>query len=157
MTSRPPTDDAGAARYEPDPHTRGSSPPGASRGSSGRFDWFDGAPTEVDSQPGFAIVEPATTDVDPVRYPPIRVISMKDRDDGKTRFDQPRVPLHVQLRSLAELSVHGAAQRDLGHLAPPRDPRQARVRQIRRYALRAGVALGLATLIAFAIWLAAGR
>jgi len=160
MTARPrqPTDDASAARYDPDPlPARGSSTQNASRNSSGRFDWFDVGPTEVDPHPGFAVVEHATADVDPAgNPPPIRVISMKDRDDDKPRVDQPRVPLHVQLRSLSELS-HTTSQRSLGHLAPPRDPRQARARQVRRYALRAGVALGLAVVIAFAIWLAASR
>jgi hypothetical protein len=156
--SRQPTDDAGATRFDPDPLHALATPaaaPDRSLGSSVGFDSFEAAATEVNSQHGFPGVERATpTDIDP-EHPPIRVISMKDHED-KTRIDQPRAPLHVQLRSLAELSSKHRVQRDLGHLAPPRDPRQARARQVRRYALRVGVALGLAAAITLAIWLAAG-
>lgn len=95
----------------------------------------------------------------PERSEPIRVFSMKERAASQPRGDatpQPRVPLHVQLRSMAEVAgVHDRP--DLGHLAPPRDPRQARARRRRDNLLWGCVALALACGISLAIWLIAGR
>lgn len=88
---------------------------------------------------------------------PLRVISMKDQAEGGTRVPaEPRVPLHVQLRAIAEVAgVHDAA--GLGRLAPPHDPRQARRRRRRANLAWAGVAVVLAAGISIAIWLIAGR
>jgi hypothetical protein len=88
---------------------------------------------------------------------PLRVFSMKDQAEGGTRAPvEPRVPLHVQLRAIAEVAgVHEAA--GLGRLAPPHDPRQARKRRRRADLAWAGVAVALAGGIAIAIWLIAGR
>jgi hypothetical protein len=88
---------------------------------------------------------------------PLRAISMKDRAEGRTRAPvEQRVPLHVQLRAIAEVAgVHEAA--GLGRLAPPHDPRQARSRRRRANLAWAGVAVALAAGISIAIWLIAGR
>jgi hypothetical protein len=96
----------------------------------------------------------------PERCEPIRVISMKDRADAsapRNPPDQPRVPLHVQLRSLAEVAGLQDPPAGLGHLAPPRDPRQARKRRQRANVAWGCVALVLACGISLAIWLVAGR
>lgn len=94
---------------------------------------------------------------------PLRVFSMKDQAEGATHapVEQrvplvPLVPLHVQLRAIAEVAgVHEAA--GLGRLAPPHDPRQARKRRRRADLAWAGVAVALAGGISIAIWLIAGR
>ncbi|TMQ10917.1 MAG: hypothetical protein E6J90_31715 [Deltaproteobacteria bacterium] len=95
----------------------------------------------------------------PERSEPIRVISMKERAASQPRGDatpEPRVPLHVQLRTMAEVAgVHDRA--DLGHLAPPRDPRRARARRWRDNVVWGCIALALACGISLVIWLLAGR
>jgi len=92
------------------------------------------------------------------RSEPIRVISMKDHGEApKPRSEDPRVPLHVQLRSMAEVAGLHDAPVGLGNLAPPRDPRQARARRLRANVVWAGVAIVLACAIALAIWFVAGR
>jgi len=128
--------------------------------------------TEVTPRPGGPIAEGATpTHIDPLpaapiavgraeRSEPIRVVSMKDQlDRDRPRPDEARLPRPVQLRSMAEVARRGRADTPLGlgNLAPPRDPRQARARRVRANVVRAGVALGLACALAFAIWLIAGR
>jgi hypothetical protein len=97
---------------------------------------------------------------EPVAVPPgepLRVISMKDQAEAGARAAaEPRVPLHVQLRAIAEVAgVHDVA--GLGRLAPPHDPRQARKRRRRADLAWAGVAVVLAAGISIAIWLIAGR
>jgi hypothetical protein len=89
---------------------------------------------------------------------PLRVISMKDRAAGRAAHPaaEPRVPLHVQLRTMAEVAgVHEPA--GLGRLAPPHDPRQARMRRRRANLAWACLAAVLAGGISLAIWLIAGR
>ena len=89
---------------------------------------------------------------------PLRVFSMKDQAEGNMprATAEPRVPLHVQLRAIAEVAgVHEAA--GLGRLAPPHDPRQARKRRRLANLAWAGVAVALAAGISIAIWLIAGR
>jgi hypothetical protein len=142
-------------------------PPEAVRAQA--FDSFESAPTDVSVEsPGVERQTP--TEIEPVapgspteiaaraeRSDPIQVISMKDRAGGAPAAPKlPRVPLHVQLRSIAEASKLTGSTRSLGHLAPPLDPRQARARQLRRYAGRAAVAIALAGTVALAIWLVAG-
>jgi hypothetical protein len=92
----------------------------------------------------------------PERSEPIRVFSMKDQTAPRRRPDEQRAPLHVQLRSLAEVARRNDTPVGLGRLAPPRDPRQARARRLRGNLGWACVALGLAGAISLAIWLAAG-
>jgi hypothetical protein len=92
------------------------------------------------------------------RSEPIRVFSMKDHTEvQQRRSEEHRVPLHVQLRSLAEVSGRNDTPVGLGRLAPPRDPRQARARRWRDNVVWACVAIVLATVIAVVVWLIAGR
>jgi len=91
---------------------------------------------------------------------PLRVISMKAQAEaGAARAalaGEPRVPLHVQLRTMAEVAgVHASG--GLGRLAPPRDPRQALLRRRRANLAWACIAVVLAGGISLAIWLIAGR
>jgi hypothetical protein len=117
-------------------------------------------PTQIDPAP-VAPGEPAAPKVfarGAERSEPIRVISMKDQAEAReSRDDEARVPLHVQLRSIAEVAGLHDQPADLGTLAPPRDPRQARARRRRDNLVWLGVAIALAGLIMLAIWLVAGR
>ncbi|HEY4242456.1 MAG TPA: hypothetical protein VGM88_21710 [Kofleriaceae bacterium] len=120
-------------------------------------------PTRIDTPvpvpPAGAVEQATPTELTarPERSEPLRVISMKDQAEGGTRAPaEPRVPLHVRLRAMAEVAgVHEAA--GLGRLAPPHDPRQARRRRQRANLAWAGVAAALAAGISIAIWLIAGR
>jgi hypothetical protein len=116
-------------------------------------------PTRIDTPVPIDQATPTELMARPERSEPIRVISMKQRAESQPRGDatpRPRVPLHVQLRSMAEVAgIHEAS--DLGRLAPPHDPRRARARRRRDAVVWACVAIALASGIAFAIWLVAGR
>jgi hypothetical protein len=91
------------------------------------------------------------------RSEPIRVISMKDHTAAaKPRSEGVRGPLNVQLRSMAEVAGRNDTPVRLGHLAPPRDPRQARARRVRDNVVWACVAVALACAISLAIWFIAG-
>jgi hypothetical protein len=91
------------------------------------------------------------------RSEPIRAISMKDHTAAtKPRSEGVRGPLSVQLRSMAEVAGRNDTPVRLGHLAPPRDPRQARARRVRDNVVWAGVAVALACAISLAIWFIAG-
>jgi hypothetical protein len=90
------------------------------------------------------------------RSEPIRVISMKDRIAPRRRRDEKPAP-QVQLRSLAEVRRRADTPVGLGHLAPPRDPREVRARRLRANLRWGCVALALAAVISVVIWLVAGR
>jgi hypothetical protein len=126
-------------------------------------------PTRIDtSGPAAAVVAalageaeqatPTELTARPERSEPVRVISMKHQVEAgmpRTPVEQ-RVPLHLQLRTIAEVAgIHEAA--GLGRLAPPHDPRQARKRRRLANLAWAGVAVVLAAGISIAIWLIAGR
>lgn len=115
-------------------------------------------PTVIEPGPPTEPIEQATpTEIAarPERSEPIRVISMKDR--AAPRAEDARVPLHVQLRSMAEVAGLQDSASRLGHLAPPRDPRQARKRRQRDNVVWACVAIALACVISLGIWLIAGH
>jgi hypothetical protein len=138
-----------------------------------RTDTWELDATQVTPRPGTAPIERSTTSFDPrppieqgtpteltarpERSEPIRMISMKDRATGRPPPSEPRVPLHVQLRSMAEVAGVHEPGCGLGRLAPPRDPRQARARRRRANLAWACVAIALACGITLAIWLVAGR
>lgn len=90
------------------------------------------------------------------RSEPLRVISMKQPGSDKPRVEAPRLPLHVQLRSIAEVAGRNAPQ-ELGNLAPPRDAGLPAARARTPLALWVCIGLAIAFAIAFAIWFIAGR
>jgi len=164
MSTRQPTDDAGATLFDAD------------RVAATAHEAFERAATDVNPRIGFTRIEQATpTRVEssapagltarPERSEPVRAISMKDQAGAPQRRPNepldprpPRVPLHIQLRSMAEVSGrHDTPAGGMGHLAPPRDARQARARRVRSNVVWASVALALAGAISLAIWLIAGR
>lgn len=117
--------------------------------------------TEVAPLPAVPVTPPGVpTEITGRAEPsePIRMISMKDRTAAAPpRSDEPRAPLHVQLRSLAQVSSMRPPPGGLGRLAPPLDPDQARRRRHRANAAWACLAIALACGISLAIWLVAGR
>lgn len=152
--------------------------PGAATSASAAESW-EQDPTDETPRPGQVAVEQATpTHIEasldarpppsveqatpteltarPERSEPIRVISMKDQADARPRSDE-RTALQVQLRSIAEVTRRHDTPVDLGRLAPPHDPRQARTRRLLDNALWACVAIVLACAIMLGIWLLAGR
>jgi hypothetical protein len=167
--ARRPTDDLATEVFD-DARARHGPP-------TGQPEAFELAATEVTPTPGPADAEWETpTQIDPApvapgepaapkrlargaeRSEPIRVISMKDAAEARASLDaEARVPLHVQLRSIAEVAGLHDQPADLGTLAPPRDPRKARARRRRDNLVWLGVAFALAGLIMLAIWLVAGR
>lgn len=173
--ARRPTDEDGTGVYDPERRRALSGAPAASPVAPVSPASWDHDATEVTPWPDSSAVDHATpTHVDasrpieqgtptevvarPERSEPIRVISMKDRSDGdRPRGDRPRVPLHVQLRSMAEVAGRRDPRSGLGHLAPPHDPQKARKRRQRDNVVWACVAIGLACGISLAIWLIAGR
>jgi hypothetical protein len=93
--------------------------------------------------------EPKPADPPPV----IRAISMMTPVDPNARAapKPEREPPHVQLRAMADKSR--AQQQNLGNLAPPYDPAEARARTVRDYALWGSLAVALAAVIALVVWL----
>lgn len=153
MRARRPTEDTGTEVYTPERKRElfGASP--------GDRIAEQATPTEVAPGPLPPVEQATPTEVAarPERSEPIRVISMKNRAQSEPRPDEPRVPLHVQLRSMAEVAgTHGRAA-GLGHLAPPRDPQQARRRRQRDNVVWACAAILLACAISLGIWFIAGR
>jgi hypothetical protein len=113
-------------------------------------------PTPIDPRPPLEPGTPTELSARPERSEPIRVISMKDRADTARPRTEPRAPLHVQLRSMAEVAGLQEPRNALGRLAPPRDPREVRARRRRDNVVWACVAIILACAISLAIWFVAG-
>ena len=123
-------------------------------------DPFESAVTDETSRLGSPAVEVATpTEITAraERSEPIRVFSMKDATGPGRRQTDERRAMHVQLRSIAEVTRRHQTPVDLGHLAPPRDPRKARTRRLVDNMIWGCVAIILACGIMLAIWLIAGR
>lgn len=150
-----------------------ATPPGSGAGSTSAVDSFEQDPTEETRPSRFAVEQATPTEIDrspgepgavprrrgAERSEPIRMISMKDHAGApRRRSEEMHAPLHVQLRSMAEVSRrrHDTPV-GLGNLAPPRDPRQASARRLRADVGWACVAIALAGAISSAIWLIAGR
>ena len=116
-----------------------------------------GSPASLGS-PGSSV---ARVRDDAAHREPLHVISMKDRvDAARPRADDRRAPLHVQLRSLAEVARRNdtpTSLGQLGRLAPPRDPHQVRARHWRANVMWGCVAIALACGISLVVWFAAGR
>lgn len=67
---------------------------------------------------------------------------------------KPRDLPHVQLRKMSEVARSKEPQ-NLGNLAPPYDPAEARARTVRDYVLWGSLAVMLASVIALAVWVIA--
>jgi hypothetical protein len=163
MRARRPTEDTGTEVYTPERQRElfGASPGDRIAEQATPTDIAPGplppaeqaTPTEVAARPE----RPAAMLPNGEQSEPIRVISMKNRAQSEPRADEPRVPLHVQLRSMAEVAGTHDRAAGLGHLAPPRDPQQARRRRQRDNVVWACAAILLACAISLGIWFIAGR
>jgi len=89
------------------------------------------------------------------RTEPMRVISMKTPADLDAEEKAHRVLPVVKLRPLSD--IHQTPRREMGHLAPPRDPREARSRRVRDNVIWGSVAVIVASFVTLAIWFLARR
>jgi hypothetical protein len=89
---------------------------------------------------------------------PMVAISMKTPADPKLApvpsNKQEREMPHVKLRAMSEVARAQQPQ-NLGNLAPPYDPAEARARTMRDYVLWGSLAVVIASGIALAVWLVA--
>lgn len=98
----------------------------------------------------------------PERSEPIRVISMKAPGEARGDASEPSAPARAprpRLRSLSEVSSERRAltpPAGLGYLAPPLDPREARTRRRREYAIWGSVVVMLAGAVTLGVWFLAG-
>src|SRR4051812_19044054 len=104
----------------------------------------DDGPTEVYDSGNFRRELPS----------PIKAVSMKT-PGVRTRQPTPEIK-KPKLRAISEVTPLSQAQpKNLGYLAPPRDPNEVRARRIRDYVIWGCVSIILASLIALAVWFAA--
>ena len=100
--------------------------------------------------------EDGATTVDPQpfgRSEPIRVMSMKTPADAPGAPAQTPVVPRPKLRAISEVTPLPHAQpKNLGYLAPPRDPAEVRSRRVRDLVMWSSVAVILACVVALAIW-----
>jgi hypothetical protein len=90
----------------------------------------------------------------PAQPAQIKAISMKTPGDiVKREMPEAEMP-HVKLRAMSEMSRANTPQ-NLGNLAPPYDPGEARKRTAREYVFWACIALILACALAMAVWFVA--
>lgn len=101
------------------------------------------------------------TEIDPNPYgrrksEPIQVVSMKTPHEARPEPGlPPQTPIvpRPKLRAISDITPLPHAQpRNLGYLAPPRDPAEVRSRQRRELVLWASVAVIVASVVAIAIW-----
>ena len=82
---------------------------------------------------------------------PIMAISMKTPGDGAQRQVKEPVLPAVKLRAMSEVTRSQTPQ-NLGNLAPPYDPKEARAKSTREYILWGCVAVIIASAIAVVVW-----
>jgi hypothetical protein len=100
---------------------------------------------------------PPTVKPTPMPAPaPLMAISMKtpaNPDLKPVEKREPELP-HVRLRAMSELSRAQQPQ-NLGNLAPPYDPAEARARTVREYLIWGSLAVIMASAIALVVWFVA--
>lgn len=90
----------------------------------------------------------------PPVLPQIKAISMKTPGSVK-KIEMPESEMpHVKLRAMSEVSRAQTPQ-NLGNLAPPYDPSEARKRSMREYVIWGCIAIMLASGIALVVWFVA--
>jgi hypothetical protein len=109
--------------------------------------------------------EEKLTEVDPNPFgrrksEPIQVVSMKTPDAAPAAAPgpPPQTPIvpRPKLRAISEITPLPHAQpRNLGYLAPPRDPAEVRSRRVRDLVLWSSVAVIVASVVALVIWFVA--
>jgi len=92
------------------------------------------------------------------RSGPIQVISMKTQAPAAGEPGaqaQPSTPVLPRPKLRAVSDITPVKQQNLGHVAPPYDPEQARARRVREYVIGGCVAVILASAIALVVWFVA--
>jgi hypothetical protein len=85
---------------------------------------------------------------------PLQIISMKTPAEvAAERKHRVAVAHQVKLRALSEVAAVRAV--DLGRLAPPRDPRQARARRVRDALIWGSVVVIIGCAVMLAVWFVA--
>ena len=123
-------------------HAKAPPPPPIPRPNPGSED----RPTEVDPNP-----------FGRRKSEPIKAVSMKTPHDAPPPEPglPPQTPIvpRPKLRAISEITPLPHAQpRNLGYLAPPRDPAEVRSRRVRDLVLWSSVAVILASVVALVIW-----
>jgi hypothetical protein len=88
---------------------------------------------------------------------PMRAISMKTPDEGRAPMpDNPPTPIipRPKLRAVSEVAP-AKQQQNLGNLASPYDPKEARARAVQEYVIWGCLAVILASAIALVVWFVA--
>ena len=89
------------------------------------------------------------------RSEPIRVISMKTPEVAEDARRELEAKAHkVKLRAISDLSS-GRLTPPRGHLAPPRDHKQARQRRLRDFVIWGCAVIVIGSLVMIAVWLLA--
>jgi hypothetical protein len=126
------------------PTKRGTPP--ARQGS--KADFSDDAPTNI--------YDAGTHDPPAAASQKIVAISMKTPADpnlAHVKLPERELP-HVRLRAMSEVS-RANMPLNLGNLAPPYDPSEARKRNMKEYVLWGCIAVILASAIALVVWFVA--
>lgn len=97
------------------------------------------------------------TDIDPPRKErsePIRVISMKTPAEVAAERKQLAAKQHKpEIRALSDVLPRNATPpRGMGRLAPPADPRQARVRKLRDWLIWGSVLVIISCAVMLGVW-----
>jgi hypothetical protein len=86
----------------------------------------------------------------------LQAISMKTPGQAATSASAPNAtPMLARPKLRGRAEVAPASQQNLGHVAPPYDPDEARARQVREYVIWSCVAVILASAIALVVWFVA--
>jgi hypothetical protein len=87
---------------------------------------------------------------------PIQAISMKTPGEGRPpAADNPPTPIIPRPKLRAVSEVTPAKQQNLGNLASPYDPKEARARAVQEYVIWGCLAVILASAIALVVWFVA--
>ena len=141
---------------------RSKTPP--QRGHSGSHDALpaleDDGPTAVDPGARFPSAPIQVVSVKAQHESGPVAISMKTPVDPDAAADGPtRTPVvkRPKLRAISEITPLPHAQpKNLGYLAPPRDPAEVRSRRVRDLVIWSSMAVIVASVVALVIWFIAG-
>lgn len=114
-----------------------------------------GQPPQAAALPMAPIVARSAKPADRPGTAPIQAVSMKNADGKPSRAERRKIP-SVKLRPIGSIDS-GAIAAPKGRLAPPIDAREARKQRLMSNTFWASIAVIIASLVALAIWLIAGK
>lgn len=144
---RPSTDEQKTSIYDSRTHGRAKS--ATKKGfESGETTLDIGTPTAVDHPLG------AGDSARKERSEPIRVISMKTPAEVAAERKQLAAKQHKpEIRALSDVLPRNATPpRGMGRLAPPADPKQARVRKLRDWLIWGSVLVIISCVVMLGVW-----